>query len=96
MKIITFLEGQVLEGKWEDLKRAYAKVAAEKADIMPIESFLIQRVDSPNMWRIVSVWKDQETLNQMRASGKTPAGVLVFKAAGSEPSLSIFQVQSEI
>lgn len=96
MKIITFLEGEVLESRWGDLKRAYAKVAAEKLGIMPLESFLVQRTENPNMWRIISIWKNAETLDKMRASGETPAGVLVFKTAGSEPSLSIFQVQSEI
>jgi hypothetical protein len=28
----------------------------------------------------------------MRQSGATPAGVLMFRAAGAEPSLSIFDV----
>jgi quinol monooxygenase YgiN len=96
MKIVTTLEGEVLENKWEDLKRAYARVAEEKSGIMPTESFLIQNAKNPTTWRIISIWKDMETLDTMRASGATPAGVLIFEAADSKPSLSIFQVQSEI
>lgn len=96
MKIITFLEGEVLESKWQDLKQAYAKVSAEALGIMPLQSFLVQSNHNPKLWRIISLWQDAETLNKIRASGETPAGVLVFQTAGSKPSLSLFEVQSEI
>jgi hypothetical protein len=42
-------------------------------------------------WRIQTWWASRDALEAMRGAG-TPAGVLMFRAAGAEPALSIFEV----
>jgi hypothetical protein len=44
------------------------------------------------LWKILSVWKSREALDEMRNSGETPTGVLMFRSAGADPQLSIFDV----
>jgi quinol monooxygenase YgiN len=96
-KVITFLEAEVLEGKWESLQEAYrglTKSGAKTPGLM--RSYLIQSKDTPSFWRIVTIWESMEVLNKMRATVKTPGGVLVFREAGAEPKLSIFESKEEI
>jgi hypothetical protein len=42
------------------------------------------------------LWTSREALMAMRQQGGTPAGVLMFRAAGAEPSLSVYEVASTI
>jgi hypothetical protein len=42
-------------------------------------------------WRIETLWTSREVLTAMRQVG-TPAGVLMFRAAGAEPTLSVYDV----
>lgn len=89
--VITILEGQVPEGKQAILKSAYS-AAISKLDTGIIETFLIQDSKDNNLWRIVTIWKDQEALDAMRNSGETPKGILIFREAGVTPTLSIPKV----
>jgi quinol monooxygenase YgiN len=96
-KVVTFLEAEVPEEKWESLQEAYRVLAKSGSKTPGLEgSYLIQNANEPNLWRIVSRWESMEALEQMRASVETPGGVLVFGEAGVEPKLSIFEVKEEI
>ena len=57
-----------------------------------VRTYLLQDVKDQTLWKIVSVWKSREALDEMRNSGETPTGVLMFRNAGAEPKLSIFNV----
>ena len=61
----------------------------------PTQSFLIQNKETPTLWRIMSIWEDMESLQKVRQSGETPAGILIFKAAGAEAKLEAFEVKQE-
>ena len=95
MKIVTILEGRVAPERQEDFKKAYESIIAVTDGIVPESSYLIQNKKEPEIWQIISVWESQELLEQMRASGEVPAGVRIFKEAGAEPELLIFEVQGE-
>ena len=95
-KIVTILEARVSEEKWDTLQNAYRAVKAKQLTLMPLQSFLLQMKEDPKLWRIVTVWESMEVLQKMKNSGETPAGVLVFREAGVEPTLSIFEAQEEI
>lgn len=97
--VITVLEATVAPGRANDLRSAYRDPATRATlggSAGPIESFLTQSQHNPRTWRIVTVWESQETLDRVRASGKTPRGVLVFRAAGAEPVLSVFTVAEHL
>jgi hypothetical protein len=60
-----------------------------------VRSHLVASVADPSHWRIETLWTSRDALAAMRQAG-TPAGVLMFRAAGAEPSLSVYQVAATI
>ena len=89
--VITILEAHVSAEKGPVLQDAYKKGLAQLPPQM-VQTFLIQSTSDKTLWRILSVWKSREALDEMRNSGETPAGILMFRAAGAEPTLSVFDV----
>lgn len=90
--VITILEAHVQAGKWSDLENAYRKGTQDGLPPQMIQTFLIQSITDDTLWQIISVWKSREGLEEMRKSGETPAGILMFRAADAEPKLTIFAV----
>ena len=95
-KIITILEAEVSEEKWDTLRNAYRDVKAKQLAPMPLQSFLLQMKENQKIWRIITVWESMEVLQKMRSSGETPPGILIFREAGTEPTLLIFEAREEI
>ena len=60
-----------------------------------VRSHLVTAVADPTRWRIETLWASREVLAAMRQTG-TPAGVFMFRAAGAEPSLSVYDVDFTI
>jgi heme-degrading monooxygenase HmoA len=89
--VVTMLEARVPPEKEETLREAYREVAADGLAPWLLETFLLH-LDDSDVWRIVTVWRSREELMEYRASVETPSGVLVFRAAGAEPELKIFEV----
>ena len=90
--VMTVLEAEVAEPDWPRLEGAYA----ERTRTLPpglAQTFLVRDRERPTLWRITSVWDSQQALDRMRQSGETPGGVLIFRAAVAEPTLSIFAVR---
>ena len=90
------LEAEVDEKKWDTLQKAYRAIKEQRPQPMPLQSFLLQMKGNPTCWQIITVWESMEVLQQMRSSGKTPAGVLIFRKAGAEPALSMFEAEEEL
>ncbi len=87
--ILTVLEALVPAGGEAALQRAYAEAGPLPPGL--VRSQLIRDLREPARWRIETWWASREALDAMRSSG-TPAGVLMFRAAGGEPALSVFEV----
>ena len=89
--VITILEAHVAEENWvafqDDFKTRIAHLPTQMS-----QTFLLQSSADQTLWQIVSVWKNREALEEMRNSGETPAGVVMFRNVGAEPKLSIFNV----
>jgi hypothetical protein len=100
--MVTILEGHVAPEKWKTLERAYRE--AEKAwregsePLSPaiMQTFLVQHNTEPTLWRIMTQWRSRAGLEAYRQSVETPGGVLMFRAAGTEPALSIFDVRIHV
>jgi len=92
--ILTILEASVAPERASHLQAAFE---AEAANIPGgfIRSHLTCSASDPLLWRIETLWTSREALSAMRQTG-TPAGVLMFRAAGAEPTLSIFEVRATI
>jgi quinol monooxygenase YgiN len=91
--VITILEAHVELEKASVLQDAYKKGLSQLPPQMT-QTFLIQSVSDKSLWRIISVWKSREALEEMRNSGETPAGILMFRSAGAEPQLTLHEVSA--
>lgn len=89
--IITILESRVDESRWDQIKQAYAETIT-RLDPGLVQTSLIQNTSDPAVWRILTIWQSRAALDAMRATRETPKGVLIFRAAGAEPSLTIWEV----
>ncbi len=89
--VITILEARVESAKWSALADAF-KTGIAHLDPGIAETSLIHGPADPTLWRIHTVWQSRAALDQMRQSGETPRGVRMFRAAGAEPTLSVFSV----
>jgi quinol monooxygenase YgiN len=89
--VMTVLEAQVSKPNWPKLTEVYS----ERSQKLPpglVQTFLVQSRDEKAVWRIVSVWESQHALDEMRRTTETPGGFLIFRAAGAEPKLGVYDV----
>ncbi len=89
--VMTVLEAHVPSDRWSALEEAY-QAGIANLDPGITQTFLVHSASDPTVWRIITIWESREALNTMRNSGETPRGVLMFRAAGAEPALSVFEV----
>ena len=92
--VLTILEATVSADRAADLVAAFRAAAAETPPGF-IRSHLVSATADPTRWRIETLWTNREALAAMRQAG-TPAGVLMFRAAGAEPSLTVYDVAATI
>lgn len=90
--LLTQLEGRVAPDRWDTLKQAFDTVAQQQLPTAIYQSYLVQDASDAEIWRIVTVWHSREALQVYRDSVETPDGVLMFRAAGTEPTLLISAV----
>lgn len=94
-KVLTVLEGKVVPEREAALKAAYRAAAEGPFPPGLLRSSLLRATADPGAWRITTLWDSAEALHAMRAMG-TPRGLLIFRAAGAEPTLSILEVVDEL
>ena len=95
--VLTVLDSHVEEDKVAALQSAYATaVASGRRPPGLVRSELLRDARDPTHWRIQTWWDSRQALEAMRNSGGTPAGVLMFRAAGAEPALTIFEVADDL
>jgi hypothetical protein len=46
------------------------------------------------VWRIQTLWRDQQALDTMRAAPEPPAAPALFRRLGAEPQLQILFVEA--
>ena len=92
--VVTMLEASLEEDQADRLVGQFRAAGASLPSFI-IESSLLHDANS-DLWRIVTVWESREALDGYRASVETPEGVRMFRAAGVEPSLTIFDVEARI
>ncbi|HCY75787.1 MAG TPA: hypothetical protein DHV28_07680 [Ignavibacteriales bacterium] len=89
--VITILEAQLDLDQAAILKDSF-KEAVQNLDEGIVETFLLQNPKDLSQWRITTLWSSSEALNAMRKKEEPPKGVIMFRNAGAEPKLSIFNV----
>lgn len=89
--IITQLEGRVSSEKSEILKAAFDRSLKQLPSAIE-QSYLVQDRTDHDVWRVITIWKSREALQGYRQSVETPEGIMMFREAGTEPTLSISEV----
>ena len=92
--ILTVLEARLPAGGPEALHGAFRTATQQALPPGLVRTELVRDVRDPDRWRIQTWWSSRDALDAMRSAG-TPAGVLMFRAAGAEPELSVFDVVGE-
>ena len=88
--VLTVLEATVALERVADLQAAFRNAASQVPPGL-VRSHLVTAAADPTRWRIETYWTSREVIAAMRQAG-TPAGVLMFRAAGAEPTLSVYEV----
>jgi hypothetical protein len=86
--VVTMAEARVDPDRRGELMDQYGGTSDDLPPFI-VETFLLNAVDS-DLWRIVTVWRSREALDEYRASVPTPKAVQVFRAVGAEPTVTIF------
>ncbi len=89
--VITILEAHVAPEKASRLEEAF-KQGIEQLDAGITQTFLLHGLRDASLWQIVTVWQSRAALDEMRRTTETPRGVVMFRAADAEPTLSVFEV----
>jgi len=89
--VLTQLEAKVVSDQWDALKQAF-HASTQQLPSAIYQTYLVQDGTERDLWRILTIWHSRQMLQEYRATVQTPEGVLMFRAAGAEPKLSIFDV----
>ncbi len=92
--MMVILEAHISADKWDEFENAYVASTMELAEGI-VETRLIHSAIDPTYWRILTVWRDRDALDNMRKADKDLPGVRLFRDAGAEPRVSIYQVVAE-
>jgi heme-degrading monooxygenase HmoA len=93
--ILTILEASVPAGNEEALIAAYREAGVHERPPGLVRSELQRDARDATRWRIQTWWESREVLDAMRRAG-TPAGVLMFRSAGAEPTLTLYEIVESI
>jgi len=96
--VMTIVEGRLADGKDAELKQAYASETGDPGH-MPaglVESALVQSLNDPSVWRILTVWESREALSEMRRTTAVPSAIMMFRSVGSEPTVGLFDVAATV
>lgn len=91
-RAMMVLEARVTPENWDVLEQGYRDRIAQGFPTELIEIFLTQAVVEPALWSIVSIWSSREALDAYYRSVHPLSGLAIFRAAGAEPVVSIFQI----
>lgn len=94
--VLTVLEARVQSDRVPDLLRAFEETRASALPPFIVRSLLVRSDQDQEVWRIMTVFRSREDLDAMRASGQTPRGVAMFRAAGAEPTFALFTIADQL
>ncbi len=89
--VLTVLEAHVAPERERVLTAAYRQAAQDSFPPGLLRSTLMQGTSDRTLWRIETLSQSGEAVASMRVAG-TPRGIQIFRAAGTEPSVSILEV----
>lgn len=89
--VITQVDGHVAPERWQELREAYRSMVGSLEPTI-VRTYLLQDTEDRTLWRIATVWKSMQALDEYRRSVETPGAFLLFQSVGAEPLRAIFEV----
>ncbi len=88
---VTVLMGYVSRENWSTLQKAFAEAVRHPPKDL-LHSVLVQSVDDPMQWQIISFWSSYEAYQAAEANNQTDTCIQLFCAAGSTPTRRGYRV----
>jgi hypothetical protein len=70
--VMTILEAFVDRGNWQALRNSYS-LEINQLDPGIIHTYLVQAKNDESIWRIITIWENQEASGQNAPGGRNPA-----------------------
>ena len=89
--VMSVLEANVPLNKWEELKASFR----HSTQILPpqiCETLLIQSIDNPERWKIVTVWHIKRHIKLVQDAMRNCGAAEIFRSIGIEPIQGMFNV----
>ena len=91
--VLTEVSARVEPDREADLLAAFSEALATPLPDGLLRTELLH--GSEGQWRIQTLWRDREALEAMRAGPEPPTAPRVFRHVGAEPTLRIYEVETE-
>lgn len=88
--VVTMVEGTVEPARVPDLIEAFPATSAEDLPSGILGTMLLHETES-DLWRIVTLWRSMNDLEEYRRAVEIPAAKQAFMMAGAEPAVSLWE-----
>ena len=92
--LVSILEGRITSEKWDIFEQAYRN-GIKKIPTELIHNIVIQDVNDPLLWRIISLWRSPEDFERLKDNTVLPSCRKMFRKVGVEPTVRVFKVRAQ-
>lgn len=92
MKVLTEVSAVVEADREAELIGGFRRLLGEPRPDGLERTELLR--DRGGVWRIQTLWRDQEALDRMRAASEPPAAPRLLRQVGADPTLQILLVEA--
>ena len=92
--LVTILEARVTSERWRLLTASYRR-GIKGLPLALLQTFLIQDTKNPNVWRIISEWRNREDYARFTGENDNEeCCAAMFKAVGVVPTCRVFELRA--
>jgi hypothetical protein len=89
--VMSVMEANVPPAKWEELKSAF-RHATEIIPPQIRETILVQSIDDPRIWRILTCWHTKRHVTVIQDEFLKCGAAEIFRSIGIEPTQGLFNI----
>lgn len=91
--VMSVLEASVPSSKWDELKLAFR----HSTELLPpqiCETLLIQSIDDPQIWKVVTLWHEKRHIKRVQDSMRQCGAAEIFRSIGIKPNQCLYNIMS--
>ncbi len=96
MRIISVVEGKVPRSKIESFETSYEVLRHRPKPAGWMRSSLLKNSKKSGVYRIETVWEDQESFDSMICSVPRPTASELFENVGVTPTVEVFEIAQSL